>query len=368
MAYPFSLSPLIQNVIPISFFNSYLISIHVSIQRTQSAFALWFIISFISSNFLGSFADFWQLISIHTFFSPWLFQLFANFLSLWPKHHFSLPRSIADLTQLLHTIPVIFRENIFLEVNLDIRRIIPIPLWSYMLLPPYILLQGLLYGLDMKIMSLFSHNHAIFPYDLLVHHQPWLSMKTDKYKRWHNSFLLTCKIYKHWRQLYMETTNQPHCQKISKGVGLLWHSSKECPKNILTIIYETLVLLSFTYCCITLGFTYHTCINVLYSIKKAMRIITHFTTSSHLSPLFKQFQFSNMYQILKHQATCFMFDLLNNIFRNTYEHKFLTTNKYHSCKTRNNLSLSAHVIKLDISKNTIVHHGIKIWNILSPEL
>ena len=99
-----------------------------------------------------------------------------------------------------------------------------------------------------------------------------------------------------------------------------------------------------------------------------MRKITHFTTSSHLSPLFKQFQFSNIYQILKHQATFFMFHLLNNILSDTYEHKFLTTNKYHSCKTRNNLFLPAHVIKLDISKNTIIHHGIKIWNILSTEL
>ena len=98
-----------------------------------------------------------------------------------------------------------------------------------------------------------------------------------------------------------------------------------------------------------------------------MRIITHFTTSSHLSPLFEQFQFSNNYQILKHQATFFMFDLLNNIFWNAYEHKFLTINKYHSCKTRNNILLNAHVIKIDISKNTIIHHGIKIWNNLSPE-
>ena len=68
------------------------------------------------------------LISNHTFFSPWLFQLFANFLSLWPKHHVSLPRSSADLTQFLHTIPVFFRENIFLVVNLGILRIMPIQL------------------------------------------------------------------------------------------------------------------------------------------------------------------------------------------------------------------------------------------------
>ena len=63
-----------------------------------------------------------------------------------------------------------------------------------------------------------------------------------------------------------------------------------------------------------------------------------------------------------------MSDLLNNIFPNAFELKFLPTNNYHSYKTRNNLSIRAHFLKLDISKNTIFHHGMKIWNNLSPEL
>ena len=63
-----------------------------------------------------------------------------------------------------------------------------------------------------------------------------------------------------------------------------------------------------------------------------------------------------------------MSDLLNNIFPNAFELKFLPTNNYHSYKTRNNLSIRAHFFKLDISKNIIFHHGMKIWNNLSPEL
>ena len=43
--------------------------------------------------------------------------------------------------------------------------------------------------------------------------------------------------------------------------------------------------------------------------------------------------------IIMLQATFFMFDLPNNIFPNTFEHKFLPTNKYNSFKTRSNLSL-----------------------------
>ena len=56
--------------------------------------------------------------------------------------------------------------------------------------------------------------------------------------------------------------------KISKGVGILLHLSKELPKNILTLIYKTLILPYLTYCCLTWGFTYHTYINKLFNIKK----------------------------------------------------------------------------------------------------
>ena len=133
--------------------------------------------------------------------------------------------------------------------------------------------------------------------------------------------------------------------KISKVVGILLHLSKELPKNILTLIYKTLIIPCITYCCITWGFTYHTYINELFNIQeKAMRIITHSPTCSHFSPLFKQPQFFYIYQITKLQATFFMFDLLNNIFPNTFEHKFLPTNKYHSYKTLNNWSLRAHIL------------------------
>ena len=64
-------------------------------------------------------------------------------------------------------------------------------------------------------------------------------------------------------------TWKPHINhivtKISKGVGIILHLSKELPKNILILIYKTLIL---PYCCITWGLTYHTYINKLLNIPK----------------------------------------------------------------------------------------------------
>ena len=44
-------------------------------------------------------------------------------ISLCPKHHASQPQCDANLTQLLYTIPSIFRGNFYLNVNLGIFRI-----------------------------------------------------------------------------------------------------------------------------------------------------------------------------------------------------------------------------------------------------
>ena len=53
--------------------------------------------------------------------------------------------------------------------------------------------------------------------------------------------------------------------KISKGVGVLLCISKELSYNILILIYNTILLPYLTYCCIILGFTYQTNINIHYS-------------------------------------------------------------------------------------------------------
>ena len=56
--------------------------------------------------------------------------------------------------------------------------------------------------------------------------------------------------------------------KISKGVGVLLRLSKELTYNILILIYNTILLLYLSYCCITWGFTHPTHINKIFTIQK----------------------------------------------------------------------------------------------------
>ena len=110
----------------------------------------------------------------------------------------------------------------------------------------------------------------------------------------------TIPSYTHTKSLGVNIDNnltwKPHINhiatKISKGVGILLHLSKELPKNILTLIYKTLILPCFTYCCITWGLTYHTCINKLSKIQKSNKNnfsfpnLLSFITTLQTTPIF----------------------------------------------------------------------------------
>ena len=128
--------------------------------------------------------------------------------------------------------------------------------------------------------------------------------------------------------------------KISKGVGVLLHLSKELPYNILIIIYNTILLPYLTYCCITWGFTYQTYINKIFTIsKKAIGIITHSPFQCHSSPLFRKTNNLNIFQIIDYYAPIFMFQKLNSTVPNVFQQNIFLSYSYHTYETRNNLSI-----------------------------
>ena len=153
--------------------------------------------------------------------------------------------------------------------------------------------------------------------------------------------------------------------KISNGVGVLLRLSKELSYNILILIYDTIVLLYLTYCCIIWRFTYQTYkLNIHYS-KKVIRIITHSQFQCHSLPLFKKTNNLNIFQIIKYYASIFMFQKLNSTVPNIFPKNILMSYSYHAYETHNNLSIISSLFKLQISKKSIFDHGIKIWNNLS---
>ena len=128
------------------------------------------------------------------------------------------------------------------------------------------------------------------------------------------------------------------------------------------------------YCCITcklhivlLGVSLitYTYIKLEHPIK-TKRQITHTPTCSHSSPLFKQLQFLNISQIINLQVSFFMFDLLNNISPNTFEHMFLP--KKHIIHTKHVIMRPLELLFIQIFIKILYLTMVHIWNNLSPEL
>ena len=62
------------------------------------------------------------------------------------------------------------------------------------------------------------------------------------------------------------------------------------------------------------------------------------------------------------------FQKLNSTVPNVFQQNRFLSYSYHAYGTRNNLSFRTPLFKLQISKNSLFDHGIKIWNNLSPEI
>ena len=147
---------------------------------------------------------------------------------------------------------------------------------------------------------------------------------------------------------------------ISKGVGVLSRLSKELSYNILILIYDTILLLYLTYCCITWGFTYQTYINKIFTIKKnAIRIVTHSPFQCHSSPLFKKTSNLNIFKIIEYYASIFLFQKLNSTVPNVFQQNRFLSYSYHTYETRNNLSIRTPLFKLQFSKNRYLTMALK---------
>ena len=63
-----------------------------------------------------------------------------------------------------------------------------------------------------------------------------------------------------------------------------------------------------------------------------------------------------------------MFQKVNSTVPNVFQLNRFMSYSYHTCETRNNLSIRTPLFKLQFSKKSIFDYGIKIRNNLSPEI
>ena len=97
--------------------------------------------------------------------------------------------------------------------------------------------------------------------------------------------------------------------KLGRYTGILSKLKHLLPTYILRTVYNTLFIPHLTYRILAWGFD----LNRLYKIqKKAIRIITNSKFNAHTSPLFKQQNLLNLYDLFSFNVIKFYFNYLHN--------------------------------------------------------
>ena len=159
------------------------------------------------------------------------------------------------------------------------------------------------------------------------------------------------------------------CNKVSKSIAILRLVRSVFPKNILKMIYMSLVYSYLNYCNLIWGAAEYGTIEPLFKLqKKAIRIITNSYYLEHTLPLFKNHKLLNVYQVYVLNCILFIYKCMKcNLFLN-FKRKIKVNSDIHDHHTRRK-ELRVNVkARLKICKNSCLHFGIKKWNLLSSRL
>ena len=104
------------------------------------------------------------------------------------------------------------------------------------------------------------------------------------------------------------------CNKVSKGIGIIYKIRHLIPRNILINLYFTLVHPYCQCCNIVCASNPSLSISKLSKMqKRAMRVIINSKWNVHAAPIFKNFRVLTLCNINKFQTGCFMFKVNNSL-------------------------------------------------------
>ena len=159
------------------------------------------------------------------------------------------------------------------------------------------------------------------------------------------------------------------CNKVSKSIAILRQVRSIFPRNILKIIYMSLVYSYLNYCNLIWGAAERTNIEPLFKLqKKAIRIITNSYYLEHTLPLFKNYKLLTVYQVYVLNCILFIYKCMKcNLFLE-YRGRIKASSDIHDHNTRRK-DLRVNIKpRLNICKNSCLYFGIDKWNSLSSRL
>ena len=153
------------------------------------------------------------------------------------------------------------------------------------------------------------------------------------------------------------------CKRLAKNIGLLFKLKYLLPKNVLFMIYNSLVLPYLNYCNNIWGNTYKSHLSKMYILqKKAVRIITKSHVQSPSAPLFKELQILSIYDLITLNTLIFMYSINANILPDKFSNMFVSNSNIHNYFTRQRHHYHQPNLRSTSGLNSLIYNGVKKWN------
>ena len=160
-------------------------------------------------------------------------------------------------------------------------------------------------------------------------------------------------------------------KKIKRCIGILSKIRYFVSQQVLVQLYYTLSFPFLSYSLTTWGNTYKTSLQPLVILqKKALRIITFSSYSSHSTPLFQQLSILKLDDLIYLNNALFMYDYYSNSLPFSFNKFFKGIKEVHHYNTRLAAKKSYCVPKIRTNYEifNIRYIGSKIWNSLGLEI
>ena len=157
--------------------------------------------------------------------------------------------------------------------------------------------------------------------------------------------------------------------KISKSIGVFNSLKHILPLNILTNLYNCLILSHLMYSNIVWGNCSSHSLQKLFLLqKRAIRAITKSNYLAHTQPLFKKLKILNIYDINKLQLASFMFSYSKQLLPNNFDEYFEYNSNINQYNTRNTNKMYVPFYHYNFSRTTVSFKGPQSWNLLPDDL
>ena len=166
---------------------------------------------------------------------------------------------------------------------------------------------------------------------------------------------------------------KPHIKylsvKVSKSIAILKLVKNYFPRNILRMLYMTLIYPHFNYCNIIWGSATKTTLEPLFLLqKKAVRLVNKSNYLAHTFPIFQSLFILNIHQVFKLNCLTFMYKCLKLGKFPEFKNNLIRISSSSSYNTRNHELFRLPRERLNICKFSFYVIGIKFWNELNNDI